>query len=317
MRRLDASAFAFVMATGIVSVAAQLQGLEALSDLLLAVTVLGWLALAAVLCVGVLRGECRRSRLESFAVVAATAVLGARFSFAGHDLVALALWTLAVAAWLGVLARRPQLTRADGGWFLVVVGTESLAALASLVAQRLGAGLLPAALAWWALGLALYPLVAAAIAVELRRRPRFGPDLWVTMGALAIATLAGTELLEAARAGHVLGDLRRILRDVDIATWATASAWIPPLLAAEARNPAAWRYRSSRWSFVFPLGMYAVATQTLGRAADLGPLADLARAFFAVALLAWALTLTGLARLAIVGARLSRAPGGKNDRTTM
>jgi tellurite resistance protein TehA-like permease len=90
-----------------------------------------------------------------------------------------------------------------------------------------------------------------------------------------------------------------VLRDVDIATWALASAWIPPLLAAEVRNPAGWQYRSSRWSFVFPLGMYAVATQTLGRAADLGPLPDLARVFFAGALLAWALTLGGLARAAL------------------
>jgi tellurite resistance protein TehA-like permease len=150
-----------------------------------------------------------------------------------------------------------------------------------------------------ALGLALYPLVAAAIAVELRSRPRFGPDLWVTMGALAIATLAGTELLAAARAVDSLGAFRPVLRDLDIATWATASAWIPPLLVAEARNRAGWHYRSSRWSFVFPLGMYSVATQALGRVAHLGPLADVARVFFVGALLAWALVLCGLARAAL------------------
>jgi tellurite resistance protein TehA-like permease len=294
--RLDASAFAFVMATGIVSVAARLQGLPVLSDVLLAIAVLGWSALTAAACLRVLRDPSRRPRLESFAFVAATAVLGARFSVSGRDLVALALWALAIAAWAVLLARRPQLTRADGGWFLVVVGTESLAVLAALLAPDRGAGLLPAALVWWALGLALYPLVAAAIAVELRSRPRFGPDLWVTMGALAIATLAGTELLDAARAVDSLGAFRPVLRDVDVATWALASAWIPPLLAAEVRNPAGWHYRSSRWSFVFPLGMYAVATQTLGRVAHLGPLADLAHVFFAGALLAWTIVLVGLAR---------------------
>jgi tellurite resistance protein TehA-like permease len=78
-----------------------------------------------------------------------------------------------------------------------------------------------------------------------------------------------------------------------------AGQWIPPLLAAEVRNPAGWHYRSSRWSFVFPLGMYAVATQTLGRVAHLGPLDDLARVFFAGALLAWAVVLVGLARVAL------------------
>ena len=283
------------MATGIVSVAARFQGLPVLSDVLLAVAVLGWLALSAAACPRLLR----RPRLESFAFVAATGVLGARLSFAGHDLVALALWALAIAGWIVLLARRPHLTRADGGWFLVVVGTESLAVLASPLALRFGDELLPAALVWWALGLVLYPVVAAAIAVELRRRARFGPDLWITMGALAIVTLAGTELLDAVRAAHSLGAFRPVLRDVDIVTWATASAWIAPLLAAEARNRAGWHYRSSRWSFVFPLGMYAVATQTLGSVAHLGPLADLAHVFFTGALLAWALTFSGLVKVAL------------------
>jgi tellurite resistance protein TehA-like permease len=293
------------MATGIVSVAAWLQGLPVLSNVLLAIAVLGWFAVAAVACGRALRTASGRPRLGSFAFVAATGVLGAHFSVAGHNLVALTLWALASAAWVVLLARRPQLTRPDGSWFLVVVGTESLAALASLLAPYLGAELLPVALAWWALGLALYPPVAAVIAVRLRSRPRFGPNLWITMGALAIATLAGTELLEAARSLQTLAALRAGLRDVDIATWAMASAWIPPLLAAEARNPAGWHYSSSRWSFVFPLGMYGVATQMLGRAAKLGPLADLAHAFFAAALLAWALTLVGLTRLAIAEAHLS------------
>ena len=314
---LDASAFAFVMATGIVSVAARLQGLPTFSDVALAVAVLGWCVLAAVLCVQTLRSEHRRPRFESFAFVAATAVLGARFSYAGRNFVALALWTLAIGAWLVLVVRRPELTRADGGWFLVVVGTEALAVLASLIAPRLGAELLPAALTWWALGLALYPLVGGAIAMGLRSRPRFGPDLWITMGALAIATLAGTELLDAARAFNALGAFRLVLRDVDIATWALASTWILPLVVAEARNTAGWRYCSSRWSFVFPLGMYAVATQMLGRAAHLGPLSDLAHVFFAIAVLAWALGLAGLGRRAIAEARLSRTRPGDIYRTTI
>jgi hypothetical protein len=45
--------------------------------------------------------------------------------------------------------------------------------------------------------------------------------------------------------------------------------------------------------------MYAVATQTLGRVAHLGPLADLAHVAFAGALLAWVLTFGGLARVAL------------------
>src|SRR5919201_2121320 len=170
------------------------------------------------------------------------------------------------------------MARPDGGWFLVVVGTESLAVSAALLAPRWSGDLLPAAIGWWALGLCLYPFVAAAIAGSLRRRPRFGPDLWITMGGLAIATLAGSELLLAARTLGSLGPLQPWLRAIDIATWAVASAWIVPLVVAELRHPCEWRYRSSRWSFVFPLGMYAVSTQTFAHVVGLAPLGDIGRA---------------------------------------
>jgi len=225
-------------------------------------------------------------------------VLGARCALAGRGLAALVLWSVAIAAWLVLLARRPWALRADGGWFLVVVATESLAVLAALLVPSWGTQLLPVAIGWWALGLCVYPLVAAAIAASLLRRPRFAPDLWITMGALAIATLAGTEVLLAGRATHALGPLRSWLRDADIATWAFASAWIVPLIGAELRNRSAWRYRASRWSFVFPLGMYAVATQTLGRAAGLTLLTSVGRAFFVIAAFTWALVLGGLLRAA-------------------
>jgi tellurite resistance protein TehA-like permease len=292
-RAVDAGGFAFVMATGIVSVAAALQHLRALSDALLVVACIGWATFALAL---LLRGNAERPArpgLGSFALVAATAVLGSRFSLAGQPLVALALWALALFAWFVLLVVGRRRGRADGGWFLVVVGTESLAVLASFLAPYWGTQFLDAALGWWLLGVCLYPAIAAAIAAELRRRPRFAPALWITMGALAIATFAGTELLLAARALHALTPLRAPLRLSDLTLWALASAWILPLAVAELRHRAGWRDPRGRWSFVFPLGMYAVATQLLARAASLPPLASVGRAFFGLALLAWTLVLLG------------------------
>jgi hypothetical protein len=169
----------------------------------------------------------------------------------GHTAVAFALLVLAASSWLALLPRRRGGERADGGWFLIVVGTESLAVLASLLAQRWGEQFLDAALACWLLGVCLYPAVAAAIGAELHHRPRFGPDLWITMGALAIATLAGTEILLAGRTLHALDPLRGWLRGSNLVTWALASAWILPLAAAELRHRADWRNYSGRWSFVF------------------------------------------------------------------
>jgi tellurite resistance protein TehA-like permease len=159
-----------------------------------------------------------------------------------------------------------------------------------VLAARWGAPFLGAALAWWLAGLCLYPLVVATIAAELRIRPRFAPALWITMGALAIATLAGSELLLAARTLAVLAPEHALLRDTNLVLWALASACIAPLAVADARSRAGWKDPWSRWSFVFPLGMYAVASQVVARAAGVEQLARLGRICFFVALAAWAVT---------------------------
>jgi tellurite resistance protein TehA-like permease len=120
------------------------------------------------------------------------------------------------------------------------------------------------------------------------------------MGALAIATLAGSELLLGARTLHSLHQARNWLPDLDLATWALGSALIIPLVAAELRTRSRWRYDASRWSFVFPLGMYAVASRTLAQADKLALLRDVGHVFFVIALAAWSLVALGLARRTLV-----------------
>lgn len=242
---MDTSAFAFVMATGIVSVAAFVEDLALFSDLLLAVACAGWAALAAVLSWPPRRSWRGRPRLQSFALVAATAVIAVRFSLAGHGAIALGLWGLALCFWLLLVLRRPFISQFVGGSLLVVVATESLAVLAALLAPRWAGALLVVAFAAWVLGLLLYPFVLGAIMLALCRRPRFAPDLWIVMGALAIATLAGTELRLAARTLHMLPSLGNSA-DVDLVIWALASCLIVPLAIAELRVRRGWRNDASR-----------------------------------------------------------------------
>jgi len=288
---VDAGAFTFVMATGIVSIAAATEGLAILSDTLLACAIAGWFALAWAVFPRAVR-TIARPRLQSFALVAGTAVIGARFALAGEQTVALALWSLALLFYILLVAGRPAIAAPVGSSLLFVVATESLALLAALLAPST-VGLLDFGLATWAFGLCLYPLLAAAIVLRLRRPPRFAPDLWIVMGALAIATLAGADLLLAARALQALHVLDRLLPDVDLATWSLASCLIIPLVAAEVQNRGEWRNGPSRWSFVFPLGMYAVATKTLAQADTLPPLSRAGTVFFAVAVAAWVVVLVG------------------------
>lgn len=303
---LDAGAFAFVMATGIVSIAAALQGLPTLSRAFLGIGCAAALVLGAAVGLRALRTSDPRPRLRSFAVVAGTAVLGSRFALAGRTTLALALWSLACVLWLALLLRLRRPARGDlgGGALLVVVATESLAVLAAVLAPAVAPGLLPVALACWSAGLLLYPAVAGAVSLRFRRAGGFAPDLWIVMGALAIATLAGSELLLSVRALHELHGLGRWLPDADLATWALASALVPLLVAAELHARDRWRAEAGRWSFVFPLGMYAVASRTLARADDLPFLSDVGRAFFVLALAAWAVVLLG------VTARTAREAAG-------
>jgi tellurite resistance protein TehA-like permease len=111
------------------------------------------------------------------------------------------------------------------------------------------------------------------------------------MGALAITTLAAAELLL---------DRGALAADVALATWAAASAAIPFLVLTELRVRQ-WRYDLARWSFVFPLGMYGVASSVLGGADGLPGLRTTGTVFFWIALAAWTLTAAGLARRNLLG----------------
>jgi tellurite resistance protein TehA-like permease len=273
---VDAGAFAVVMATGILGVGARLEGIAALADVLLACACLVWLVLAVIL---------RARSIRSFAVVTGTAVIGADFLLAGQGELALALWCLSAVLWLAVAA---TVRREAAGSLLSIVATQSLSVLAAALDRHHVAPLREPALAFWALGLALYPLVAGRTVHNSVRERHFNPTHWIVMGALAITTLAAAELLL---------DRGSLGSGVALATWAAASAAIPFLVVAELRVRR-WRYEVARWSFVFPLGMYGVASHVLGSADTYSALRDVGTVFFWIALAAWLLTAAGLARRA-------------------
>lgn len=274
LQEVDAGAFTIVMATGILGVGARLEGIAPLADALLACACLVWFVLVARL---------GSRSVRSFAVVAATAVIGADVSLAGQAELAVALWSIAAALWLVVAL---TLRTEAAGTLLSIVATESLAVLAAALDRQHHAPLRGIAIGLWAFGLVLYPVVAGRIIGRAMRDGCFSPTLWIVMGALAVTTLAGAELLL---------DRGALSADAALATWAAASTTIPLLVATELRVRR-WHYEAARWSFVFPLGMYGVASRVLGQADGLRQLRDIGTVFFAVALAAWALAAVGLGR---------------------
>ncbi|HME47164.1 tellurite resistance/C4-dicarboxylate transporter family protein [Mycobacterium sp.] len=303
--------FAAVMATGIISIAADDHHYRLVSD------TLAVLALAALLVLVVLvvrKLILRRtfafhhldepdSVLRLFTFVAACGVLAARFE--PHRL---AFWVLGAAALLAWLALSPialhsMATRdvrqlrdgARGAWLLAGVATSTVAIGLADASRFTGHPVLWwAALAVWVLAVVVY---CAIMWLIVWRGVPDEPDSWILMGGLGIATLAGNHMYRGLGAGSPLRD------DLKIATiviWALAGLWIPALVYLSLRrvngHPGALRFAGVWWAMVFPLGMYSTATEATSIDARLPALSTISLVFLWIALAAWLV-------VAVAGAR--------------
>lgn len=320
---LNPGAFAFVMATGIVSVAMAHKDLDVLSSVLLVLAVTGYV----VLVVATLHRALTHPRALGadlthpgrafgfFTFVAATNVLGTRLALDGRHRIALGLLLTGWVSWLvlgylvpaGALLRRTErsvVSQADGSWFVWVVATQSVAVLAATLestttAWRNAFALL--AVFSWALGAFLYAaagvLVAARLLIYRVSPAELTPSYWVAMGATAISTMAAAEIMTMADAPSATA-ARGLVAGTALAFWAFGSWLIPVLVAAgwwrHVRHRVPLRYDATVWVVIFPLGMYGVASHSLGEAAHLPIVTAIGAAEAWVALLAWAITFVAM-----------------------
>jgi tellurite resistance protein TehA-like permease len=129
------------------------------------------------------------------------------------------------------------------------------------------------------------------------------PPYWINMGAMAISTLAGTIFAENATASVLLAQLQPFIVGLTLMFWATATWWIPLLLAL-----GVWRhvlrnvsitYDVVYWSAVFPLGMYTACTHRLIKVVNQPFLDLIPRYALMIALAAWLATFVGLLQRAL------------------
>lgn len=246
-------AFAFVMATGIVSIAAADHGLRWISVGLAAVAAIALPVLMVLIARDWRRFDLRDHTvaLPLFTYVAACAVLATRFA---ENRVA--LWLLAAMAVQGWVSLAPLTIRSiwrrrglgdgvRGGWELASVATSGLTIVFADV------DIVFWSMVFWVLAIGVYVFMTLLI---VRRVDLAQPDSWILMGGAAIATLAGDHLHQALLPGAIADGVR----GVTIATWVVATLWIPPLAYVMVR-----RFAGLGWPTVFPLSMYASATYAM------------------------------------------------------
>jgi tellurite resistance protein TehA-like permease len=341
-RGLAPAYFALVMATGIVSVAAHLEGMPRVAGALFGLNVAAYLVLWLLTLLRAawypreLWGDLvdHQRGMGFLTAIAASGVLGSQFALLAHDYgVAKLLWMLALALWVGltytvftaltIKERKPPLDEGiSGAWLLAVVATQSIAVLSAYLAAHLERPykleLNFLALSMWLWGGMLYIWIISLIFYRytfFRFAPGdLSPPYWISMGAMAISALAGSLLIVNSPDAPFLASLLPFLKGFTVFYWATGTWWIPMLLVllvwrhVYARFPL--KYDPLYWGAVFPLGMYAACTFEMARALELEFLYVIPRYVVYVALAAWALAFAGLVRAvaAAVCAAFRRGP---------
>jgi tellurite resistance protein TehA-like permease len=342
---LDPGYFAAVMATGIVGISARLLGHSVIAVVLLWLTAAAFVVLlAAYVARAVLFRRRFAASLKSsssavayFTVVAGTNVLATGLLAHGLWAVALVLGVGAGVLWavltyglfcsIVLAGNRPLLREINGVWLIWVVGTQSVSVLATALAPQLpwqavgqilgGAGVLV-----WGVGVVLYLVLVVIIFLRLflieTTPAELGPAYWILMGATAISVraAAGIVALRAAGPTRLLAEMRPFVVGFSMVLWSFGSWFIPMLVLfglwryLVRRYP--WTYQPNLWSMVFPLGMYAVASATLGTEIGFDFLPMLASVWVWVGVAGWCVVVV-LMVMALAGA-LRRRPTGETAR---
>ena len=330
LAQLSPAYFGMVMATGIVSLAANMRGFPVIAQSLFILNIFLYALLWGLYCARLYLYTTRfltdiQSHLTApgfFTVVAATNVLGVQVLILANNLtIAFILLGLGIILWLfftyliftvfTIKEEKPSLDKGiSGGWLLAVVATQSVAVLSALIAANAGQPwrleLNFFALSMWLWGGMLYIWMMSLIFYRyafFRFSPAdLAPPYWINMGAMAISTLAGSLLILNAPDAPFLLSMLAFIKGFTIFYWATGTWWIPMLLLL-----GLWRYVYKRfpfeyvplyWGAVFPLGMYAACTHELAFVMGLHFLTPLPSLFFGIAMLAWIVTFLGASKQA-------------------
>jgi tellurite resistance protein TehA-like permease len=309
------------MATGIVSIAAELEGMHGIARGLHWVNIVSYALLVVfslarvVLYPREVSSDFRSHQRGPgfFTWVAGTNVVGAQALVLGHDFGAAeflsfsgaGLWLIMTYGFFAVITTRAHKLAFDdalsGGWLVAVVATQSVSLLASLLVpeeESARTAFVFVALCMFLVGAALYWVLITIIFyrflfVDLRP-DQLDPSYWINMGAAAITALAGSLLFGLRAESALIQTIAPFLLGSSLTFWALATWWIPLLVLLgcwrHIKRRVSFRYVPGYWAIVFPLGMYTVATSRLAQSADIELLSVIPKYFVYVAMGAWSLS---------------------------
>lgn len=249
-----------------------------------------------------------------FTLIAASGVLGSQFVIIENMAeTGFVFWVAALIIWLILMytfftliiikKAKPLVDESvNGGWLLVVVSTQSLAVLGTLIAgsTEFTEVMLFISLCLFLLGCALYLNIIAFIFYRLMflkiEAMALTPPYWISMGALAITTLAGSVLV--LNGTGIAAELEIFIKGFTLFFWALGTWWIPLLITL-----GVWRhvinhyplsYTPDMWGMAFPIAMYTVGTVNLSMALELEFLMVIPKITIFAAVIVWLLIMAGL-----------------------
>lgn len=325
LEKLSPGYFALVMGTSIMSVGFHLTGFEVLSEVLLVIAVIAYVVLWVLFIAraAIFRAETMsdiRNPEKAFAyftIVAGTDVLGVRLVYQGYAGVAVVLFMVGALLWFvfgyllpwQVLMTRdglPILARTNGTWYIWSVASQSLAIGMTALRPHFDGearwiGII--AVMSWSVGVALYIGVSVLVALRIIHHgvtpAQFEPPYWVAMGAMAIAVVAGSNIV-AMESTPMVDAVRDLVSGTVVVFWCFAAWLIPMLLGAgvwrHVLNKVPLTYVPTLWSMVFPMGMFAVASINIGRVDALPVVESIGYGALVVASVVWLIVFVAMLR---------------------